>query len=333
LDPNLSSRAFAAASDGVYKITGLPGPPMVTATKLTTGKPPPHAYQLTALNEGGTTELFAASAPAAFGTSTDGGLYRFVPGVGGTWVYLSSGPPTGFDPKSSWGALDAAWDGTNATVYLGATYMANPSTCTGGGKDPSQAYDSEWKAVVAPGGSTVAWTALVGPDATGATVNTTIGGPEGTPWWLIANPSTCAAPARGTHPEETLGHDDYSASQLVVDPNPPTGKTRLYLAGRSGAWRGLCCNTGGAFDWYPVVNGLQNVSDRAVAADPSDANFARVADSDKDWTLLTSQSHELNAGPVLQEPSLCRTTPWRSTPTTAPAPPRSCSSGSTPRAH
>ena len=179
--------------------------------------------------------LYVAGGKAGVFRSPDGGL---------TWEQLGIGRIPVTEP--SWMSVDGYSACDRDVVYVGAN-----------GAGPDTVMRST------DGGAT--WASVTG-DAT--LVHPTIGGPDGTTWWL-------AKQAR-----MMLGGSFSAAAQIAVGPGPAGGdaclRDRVLVAGRAGVWGSV--NTG--TDWYPMVDGLGVTIARDVAVDPGLAGRAYVATAD-----------------------------------------------------
>ncbi len=156
----------------------------------------------------------------------------------------------------TWYSLDG-YIGANgqATLFVGA----NEGPRSGNGRRASVFRSAD-------GGAT--WTPLT---LDPARIHRTVAGPKGEPWWLLEHRAGMA-----------MGGPAYHPAQIVID---PADRRRVFVAGRSGAWR----SADGGDNWYPVVKGLGVTICRAVLADPGVPGRVFVANTD--WAVIASRDH------------------------------------------
>lgn len=171
------------------------------------------------------------------------GVFRTRDG-GETWQTLGGGAIPTSGP--SWMSIAGYRACDRDVVYAGAT---------GGGSN----------AIVRSTDDGATWASLTSDPTL---VHTTIGGPDGAPWWL------------GKQARMLPGGGNYVAASIVTGTGTPGDADCLdpdvRVAGRSGIWGSV--NAGR--DWYPMMHGLGVSIARDVEGDPSVPGRTYVATAD-----------------------------------------------------
>ncbi len=183
-----------------------------------------------------------------------GGLFRTSDGGAG-WVQLGAGqlPTTGTGPASSiptWFTVTGFQACGQTTLYVGGQFKGMNSVM-----------------VSHDGGAS--WASML----SGATMQTSEGGPGGPVWWLAGNP------------QAAFGGSGFLTTQIALDLGSFSGgcaPQRILVAGRAGI-RGT---TDAGANWYPMVRGLGVTVIRGIAADPNVPGRVYVAPAD--WGFASS---------------------------------------------
>ncbi|HEY2937534.1 MAG TPA: hypothetical protein VGJ25_13100 [Gaiellaceae bacterium] len=240
---------------------------------------PVRPWQLVAVNANGTTAVWVAGDNAGSGNQ---GVFRCA-GLGTSCVDRTGSIPT---TNYIWTSVDGYYSGGVEHVYVGA--FKNPGSPT----DPSAWVSPLWR-IDYTSPTSITRTALPAGDSN---VKNTIGAST-TVWWLVKPTVDLPSPVppNASHRENRFGGGGYRVGQVMVEPT--ANGVNLFVAGRAGAWR----SSNGGADWYPIVNGLSNTSDRRVAASPLTAS--KLVDADVDWSALWSTTNLTGGQPVESEPT------------------------------
>lgn len=194
------------------------------------------------------------------------GIYS-VTSQGAVWTTLNNGIDL---TTSKWISGTGYFNGTADTIYVGCAYPF---------KIPQGGGIAYAKSIMMSTDSGANWSAIT---LDPSKVHTNIIGEDGKPstkqWWLPQTVSSIL-----------IHRNTYVAASIVID---PTNHQRLYVAGRSGAWR----SDDGGVNWYPIVQGLAVTINRAVIPEYSTPSKIWIASTD--WVIIKSQDY---ASSVIQD--------------------------------
>jgi hypothetical protein len=195
----------------------------------------------------GAEEFAADGAGRVYAADGISGIYRSSD-HGQSWTNIDQGKIQTDGPL--WEAVAAASDGT---VVVGAS---NPDQeCP----QPQCPYDAVFFSTDT--GNT--WTA---PAL--ANIGCTVFGPGAERWWVCDG-----------NPDYQLGHKDFTAEQIAIN---PLNTTELYVSGKAGLW--FSNNRGPS--WQPMVHGMMVAQARAITRDPNPASTFYMGSAD--YTFLYS---------------------------------------------
>ncbi len=244
LDPADPSRLFVATAGDRAWLITNAGSGSPSATQLTNAPTIVEEFKFIGSN------LYAVCGAS--------GIFH-VSSNGATWTALNNGVDL---VTSKWMSIDGYQNGGQDVLVVGCAFPE---------KFPQGGGIAYAKALLRSTDSGATWTAI-SFDSSG--VHTNYIGANGSPgtkqWWLPQ-----------TNTSILIHRNTFIASSIVID---PANTQRIYVAGRSGAWR----TDDGGTNWYPLVQGLAATINRAVAADPNDP--AKLWVGNTDWVVVKSQN-------------------------------------------